>query len=146
MFSFVQKEREKTCFFKNQHGLEGCKVLPKKINCSLSLIFKKWPKLSTFRRKCLQNCQKVMFYPRFLLKWPKNSNFARHFQQKYPTHNIVCVSARGYLRLQDRSRLGARGCLRCQTGRESENALYLNEILHGKPRAVFHASPRSRSV
>jgi len=84
-----RKSSEKTCIFKNlaignQHGFEGSNVLPKKYIAPTVLILKKWSKLFTFHRKCLQNCQKVMFCPRFLSKGPKKFKFCSTFCTKVP--------------------------------------------------------------
>jgi len=51
----------------NQHGLEGSKVLPKNKSL-LQFDFKKWPILSTFRRKFFTKLPKSDVLPKIFVK------------------------------------------------------------------------------
>jgi len=88
----------------NQHGLEGCKVLHKNkslLQFDLKKIAKKWSLPNIF----VKMTQKIQILLDILHK------SASQIPATYAY--IVCdLSARGCLRLLDRSRLGARDCLR----------------------------------
>jgi len=112
MFSFVQKERGKDNFLQEHAHRKstwfgGQQSIDQKTNRSYSLFLKKWPKLSTFRWKCLQNCQKMMFFAKIFVKMTQKFKFCTKCLPD-PHYIYICwlrLSARSCLQLQQVAKL-----------------------------------------
>jgi len=80
------------------------------------------------------NLPKSDVLPKIFVKLTQKFKFCSTFSTKVPYAYTVCdLSVRGCLRLQDGLRDWVHAVV-CgnKTCRETKNALYLNEILHGK--------------